>query len=442
MANRVAFSRYAKDVEERVQNHQEQLQINGREYRFTGTPIVVVCIDGSEPEYHERAIAAGRMPYLGSLIEQGGGRDAECAMPSFTNPNNLSIATGVPPAMHGICGNYFFDSATDSEVLMNDPKFLRVPTIFAEFERAGARVAVVTAKDKLRRLLGAGLERGICFSAELADRATLAENRITGLIDLVGQPQPSVYSAELSEFVLAAGVRILENEQPDLMYLSLTDYIQHKHAPGSPVATAFYEMMDSYFAQLDALGAIVVITADHGMNAKSDQDGAPRVVYLQPHLDDRLGAGAARVILPITDPYTAHHGALGSFATVYLPTGADPDATATWLATLPGVDRVLSREVAGEAMELPADRIGDLVLIAERHTTLGTEPARHDLSGLDAPLRSHGGLTEQRVPFVTNRELSGVPEGHRLRNFDAFWIAINHTVEAPVPTAGPGRAAT
>lgn len=422
-------------------HHQEQLRINGRDYRLAGSPVVVVCIDGSEPDYHETTVAAGRMPYLGSLIEQGGGHDAECAMPSFTNPNNLSIATGVPPSVHGICGNYFFDGSTGSEVLMNDPKFLRVPTIFAEFERAGARVAVVTAKDKLRRLLGAGLERGICFSAEFADRASIGENRIEGLIDLVGQPQPSVYSAELSEFVLAAGVRILERERPDLMYLSLTDYIQHKHAPGSPVATAFYEMMDTYFARLDALGATVVITADHGMNAKSDPDGEPRVVYLQPHLDDRLGAGAARVILPITDPYTAHHGALGSFATVYLPDGADRDGTAGWLSALPGVDRVLIREAACEAMELPADRVGDLVLIAERNTALGTEPARHDLSGLDAPLRSHGGLTEQRVPFVVNRALDAVPEGHRLRNFDAFWIALNH-VAAPVPTAGPGRAAT
>jgi phosphonoacetate hydrolase len=430
----------ATGMEERVQNHQEQLRINGREYRLAGSPVVVVCIDGSEPEYHERAIATGRMPYLGSVIERGGGRDAECAMPSFTNPNNLSIATGVPPAVHGICGNYFFDSATDSEVLMNDPKFLRVPTIFAEFERAGARVAVVTAKDKLRKLLGAGLQRGICFSAEFADRATPAENRIEGLIDLVGQPQPSVYSAELSEFVLAAGVRILERDRPDLMYLSLTDYIQHKHAPGSPVATDFYAMMDTYFAQLDALGATVVITADHGMNAKSDQSGDPRVVYLQPHLDERLGAGAARVILPITDPYTAHHGALGSFATVYLPDGADRDATATWLAALPGVDQVHTRESASATFELPADRLGDLVLIAERHTALGTDPARHDLSGLDAPLRSHGGLTEQRVPFVVNRELTPLPAGHRLRNFDAFWIALNH-VTAPVP-AGPGRAAT
>ncbi|WP_219413487.1 phosphonoacetate hydrolase [Pseudonocardia nigra] len=425
-----------------MQNDRSALRINGREYRHPAEPVVVVCIDGSEPEYHEKAIASGHMPYLASVVERGGSFDAECAMPSFTNPNNLSIATGVPPAVHGICGNYFYDSTTDSEVLMNDPRFLRVPTLFAEFERAGARVAVVTAKDKLRRLLGAGLQHGVCFSAEFAERATREENRITGLLDLVGQPQPSVYSAELSEFVLAAGVRLLERDRPDLMYLSLTDYIQHKHAPGSPVATEFYAMMDSYFAQLDALGPAVVITADHGMNAKSDEHGEPRVVFLQPHLDGWLGAGTARVILPITDPYTAHHGALGSFATVYLPSDADRAATAARLAELAGIDRVLDRETACVTFELPADRVGDLVLISERNTALGTEPARHDVSQLDEPLRSHGGLTEQRVPFLVNREVVGLPEAHRLRNFDAYWVALNNLVPARVPAARPGEAVT
>lgn len=421
-------------------NPDPTLTINGREYRQPTAPIVVVCIDGSEPDYHEKAIAAGRMPFLASVIERGGGFDAECAMPSFTNPNNLSIATGVPPAVHGICGNYFFDAASGDEVLMNDPRFLRVGTIFAAFERAGHSVAVVTAKDKLRRLLGAQLERGVCFSAEFATTATVAENRITGLLDLVGQPQPSVYSAELSEFVLAAGVRLLERDRPDLMYLSLTDYIQHKHAPGSPVANAFYAMMDSYFAQLDALGAVLVITADHGMNAKSDGQGEPQVVYLQPLLDTLVGPGA-RVILPITDPYTAHHGALGSFATVYLPDGADRATVSGALAAVPGVAEVIDRDVAAERFELPADRIGDLVLIGEQHTALGTEPSRHDLSQLDEPLRSHGGLTEQRVPFLVNRDLT-VPSGHRLRNFDAYWIALNHLATTPVVAGRTGAGST
>lgn len=394
------------------------LEVNGRSYRAPAAPVVVVCIDGSEADYHEQAIAAGRMPFLADLPSRGTSLLADCAMPSFTNPNNLSIATGVPPSVHGICGNYFYDAESDSEVMMNDPRFLRAPTLFAEFERVGAKVAVVTAKDKLRRLLGDGLEKGVCFSAEHADRATIADNGITDVLDLVGLPLPTVYSAELSEFVLAAGVALLERDRPDLMYLSLTDYIQHKHAPGSPVANDFYAMLDGYFRRLDELGAVLVITADHGMNAKT-ADGAPNVVYL----DELVGPGG-RVILPITDPYTVHHGALGSFATVHLPADSDVAAVADRLAAQPGIQQVLRREEACGAFELPADRVGDLVVIGDRNTALGTSPDRHDLSQLDGHLRSHGGLTEQRVPFLVNREVA-IPPGHRLRNYDAYWVALN-----------------
>lgn len=403
-----------------------EIDVNGRNYRVPTAPVVVVCIDGSEPEYHEKAVAAGRMPYLATLLESGTALTADCAMPAFTNPNNLSIATGVSPAVHGICGNYFYDRAADTEVLMNDPALLRAPTIFAELAKVGASVAVVTAKDKLRRLLGAGLDGGICFSAEFADQATVAEHGIDGVLELVGRPKPSVYSADLSEFVMAAGVKILERDRPDVTYLSLTDYIQHKHAPGSPVAEDFYAMLDGYFAELDRLGAALVITADHGMNAKSDADGEPNVVYAQQLLDDWLGAGTARVVLPITDPYMVHHGALGSFATVYLPADTDHDAVATRLSTVDGIEVVLTGAQAATRYELPADRIGDLVLVSERNTAIGTTPDRHDLSQLVEPLRSHGGRTEQRVPFLANRRLATpFPADHRLRNYDAYWAALN-----------------
>ena len=115
------------------------------------------------------------------------------------------------------------------------------------------------------------------------------------------------------------------------MYLSTTDYVQHKHAPGTPEADAFYRMMDGYLARLDTLGATIALTADHGMNAKTDARGVPQVLYLQDHLDAWLGAARARVILPITDPYVVHHGALGSFATVYLPARTDgPEWASAW----------------------------------------------------------------------------------------------------------------
>ncbi|GIL06336.1 MAG: phosphonoacetate hydrolase [Betaproteobacteria bacterium] len=400
------------------------LQVNGRHYAMPKQPTVVICVDGCEPDYIAQAVAAGQMPTMKRWLAEGTALVAECVVPSFTNPNNLSIVTGAPPSVHGICGNYLYDASTGSEVMMNDPKWLRAPTLLARLTDAGKSVAVVTAKDKLRKLLGHGM-RGICFSSEKADQATVAENGIDGVLPLVGMPVPSVYSAELSEFVFAAGVKLLETRRPDVLYLSTTDYVQHKHAPGDPDANRFYAMMDRYLAKLDALGAVVALTADHGMNAKTRLDASPNVIYLQDLLDGWLGAGRARVILPITDPYVVHHGALGSFATIYLP----PDAAYGVMGRLreiPGIEVVASREEAAARFELPADRIGDLVVVSERSVVLGTSVSRHDLTQLELPLRSHGGISEQRVPLIVNRCVQGLDSKRRWRNFDAFDLALNH----------------
>jgi len=400
-----------------------QIQVNGHHYQLPARPTVIVCIDGCEQEYINLAVQAGATPFFASLAKRGTVLTGDCVVPSFTNPNNLSIVTGVPPSVHGICGNFFYDTEAGAEVLMNDARYLRAPTVLAAAAQAGASVAVVTAKDKLRALLGHGL-KGICFSAEKADQATIEDNGIDDVLRKVGMPLPSVYSADLSEFVFAAGVALLETVRPDLMYLSTTDYIQHKHAPGTPQANAFYAMIDSYLQRLDALGAVIGVTADHGMNAKTDSLGKANILFLQQVLDERFGADATRVLLPITDPYVAHHGALGSYATVYLPAGTNQQAVHEAIAALPGIELVLDKRAASERFELPPDRIGDLVVVSERLTVLGTTPARHDLSGLDAPLRSHGGLSEQKVPLLFNRKVTA-PAGQRLRNFDILRLALN-----------------
>ena len=400
------------------------LQVNARHYALPTRPVVVVCVDGCEPDYLAQAVASGHMPWMKNVLQHGTAIVADCEVPTFTNPNNLSIVTGVPPSVHGICGNYLYDTASDSEVMMNDPKWLRAPTVLAALANAGKKVAVVTAKDKLRSLLGHQM-RGICFSAEKADKATLADNGIDDVLAKVGRPLPSVYSADLSEFVFAAGVWLMAHEKPDLMYLSTTDYIQHKFAPGSEGANAFYAMMDGYLQQLEDLGCIIALTADHGMNAKTGMDGKPDVLYLQDTLDIWLGAAKARVILPITDPYVVHHGALGSYATIYLPAEIDRAVTAERLRAIRGIEVVLTREQAAERFELPADRIGDLVVVSERFTVLGTAQSRHDLSGLDVPLRSHGGISEQRVPLILNRPTPDLDKTRRWRNFDALDLALN-----------------
>jgi phosphonoacetate hydrolase len=400
--------------------------VNGRQYGFPRAPTVVVCIDGSEPGYIEAAIALGLAPNLDRLMRTGTNERALSVIPSFTNPNNISIITGAPPAVHGISGNYFYNRATGQEVMMNDARFLRAPTIMAAFHDAGARVAVVTAKDKLRTLLGHGLDmrtgRAIAFSAEHADQAAIAENGIANVPHFVGMKLPEVYSADLSEFVFAAGVTLLRHHRPHLMYLSTTDYVQHKAPPGSAMANSFYAMVDRYVGMLDAAGAVLALTADHGMNDKHRPDGMPDVIYLQDWFDRRIGTDAARVVLPITDPYVRHHGALGSFATVYLPEGADSASLLEALRQVEGITLALDQDTACKRFELPPDRTGDVVVISAREKVLGTSAGRHDLSGLTEPLRSHGGVTEQEVPMILNRRIDRPAV---LRNFDVFDLALN-----------------
>ncbi len=409
---------------------------NDRTYPAPKTCAIAICLDGCEPEYLEVAIAEGLMPTLKRIRETGTDRLAHSVIPSFTNPNNMSIATGRPPAVHGICGNFLYEPETGQEVMMNDVRFLRAPTVFSKFYEAGARVAVVTAKDKLRALLGAGLkfdeDRAIAFSSERSGDTTKAEHGIDKASDWLGMPVPEVYSADLSEFVFAAGVKLLKEWKPDVMYLSTTDYIQHKFAPDEQGAKDFYAMFDRYLTELDAMGAAIVVTADHGMKPKHDANGDPAVIYVQDLFDDWLGKDAARVILPITDPYVVHHGALGSFATVYLPNGCVVSEIMDKLAKIDGILTVRDQHQAKREYDLPADRIGHIVIISDENMTLGTSADRHDLSGLKEPLRSHGGLTEQEVPFIVNRVID-LPNAPTLRNFDAFFYATTAAALEEVP---------
>ena len=407
-------------------NHDTPIITNGRSYPIPKTTAIAICLDGCEPAYLDAAIADGLMPTLKRMRETGTDRLAHSVIPSFTNPNNLSIATGRPPSVHGICGNFLFDPDSGEEVMMNDVRFLRAPTIFQKFYEAGAKVAIVTAKDKLRALLGSGMafdeDRARCFSAEKSASSTLTEHGQDAAADWLGMPQPDVYSAQLSEFVFAAGVKLMQEWSPDVMYLTTTDYIQHKYAPDDDEAKSFYRVFDTYLKQLDAIGAAIVVTADHGMKPKHLADGSPAVVYVQDLMDNWLGDAAARVILPITDPYVVHHGALGSFATAYLPETADIADIVAKLQATAGITDVLTKAQAVDRFELPADRIGDIVMVSGENMTIGTSEHRHDLAALDVPLRSHGGLTEQEVPFIANRVLD-LPSQPVLRNFDAFFYA-------------------
>jgi len=406
------------------------MNINFREYPSKiNKPVVVICLDGSQKEYLDTASKSGLTPNLDQIIQNGEFSIAHSAIPSFTNPNNISIVTGQPSAIHGICGNFFYTPSTGEEVMMNDPQYLRAPTIFEKYYQEGFKIAVITAKDKLRSLLGNGLKfednRAICFSSEKSDQTTIQQNGIENVNEWLGMPVPDVYSQGLSEFVMAAGVKILKEFKPDIMYLSTTDFIQHKYEPGHDIANKFYQMFDNYIGQLNQNDISLVITADHGMKAKTNNAGEPNAIFLEDYLQEKFPEENFKVILPITDPYVVHHGSLGSFAMVYVENQSIIENVVAEIKKIPAIEEVLNKQDACKTYHLPEDRSGDIVCMSSESYTIGSSIDKHDLSSLKEPLRSHGGLHEREVPFIINSKKSTLSDQEQLYNYDAFYYAIH-----------------
>lgn len=407
--------------------------VNGTQYRWPDRPLVVVCIDGGDPAYFRRFLGEGSIPSVARFVREGFSAVADGTMPSFTCPNNMSIITGTPASRHGISGNYYLDTATGKPIVMTGPELLRGDTILSRFANAGARVVSITAKDKLRKQLGKNLDvskGNISFSSECASKVTAAENGIENVLELTGMAQPDMYSMELSLFVLEAGIKLLEQKRPDLMYLSLTDWVQHKYAPEESEAKRFYREIDARFGRLAELGATVALTADHGMNDKSDAEGKPNVIWLQDVLDEEFGKGDTRVICPITDAFVGHHGALGGFVRVYCQGKAKPRDVIAATAALDGVEQALNRADVCRLFELPPDREGDVAVISRADVCIGSAEAEHDLSGLRGHrLRTHGGVSEARVPIIINRPLNDAYRlklaGGTLKSYQIFDYALN-----------------
>ena len=296
----------------------------------------------------------------------------------------------------------------------------------------GVRVAAITAKDKMSKIINHGLspkKGSIFFSSECADQCTEEENGISDVEQWLGRPTPPKYSADLSLFVLDAGLKLLQEKRIDLFYLTLSDFIQHKYAPGTPEANDFLHQVDARLGQFVEGGAVVAVTGDHGMSDKSNGDGSPNVLFLEEELLARWPESRPRVICPIADPFVRHHGALGSFVRVYFfGQVADMDEIMRFCQSLPQVGVTYTGEEAAAMYEMPLDREGDLVVISKKHAVIGRKRSDHDLSGLKGfRLRSHGGLSEQHIPLLRSAPLPGSAY-HKMggwRNFDAFDVALN-----------------
>jgi phosphonoacetate hydrolase len=241
----------------------EPVTANRVRHHWPARPVVVVCIDAGEPDYLQPLLADGAIRNMRRLMAQGFATVADATVPSFACANNMSIITGTPASKLGISGNHDLDVSTGQAVVMIGPELLCDDAILAKFADAGAKVVNIAAKDKLRRQLDKNLDVGrgkLGFPSEHADRRTLAENGIGGVLELVGQPLPDMHSMELSLFVLAAGIKRLEMAYRGLLFLSLADFVQHIYAPHEAQAKRFYQALDQRFGRLEARGAIVART--------------------------------------------------------------------------------------------------------------------------------------------------------------------------------------
>ena len=338
--------------------------------------ILILCIDAGSHDY----LAASDMPTLRKLAEAGFYRHANAVIPSVTNVNNVSIATGTFPETHGITTNYHVDRTTGKGEFIEDNRFLLTPTLFetAKSRKFADKTALFVTKQKLLRMLETG-----------ADIAVAAEAPPPEYIRIAGQVEP-IYSIEINWWLLRAVRETLRRDDPELVYCSTTDWVQHKYAPDAEPSQRHLTRLDQIIGDIvdDDPEREIYITADHGMLDKT--------IALDPGSLLTEHGIAASAIPIIKDRYVAHHGNLGGAAYVFLKNSTDAPKAVEKLLSTPGIEEVYAAEDAASTFRLHRERIGDLFVLADKTTVFG------ELETAIEPttVRSHGSRHESYVPII------------------------------------------
>ena len=332
---------------------------------------LIVQIDGCDPAY----LAAAETPTLDRIAREGFYQTGLGVVPSVTNVNTVSLVTGAFPEVHGVCSNYYIDPHTKEGRYVESAEDVRCPTLFERLPERQSLVMVV--KEKLLRLVGRG-----------AHMSLTAEQPPAELVAALGEPA-DIYSAEINYWLLDACRLLLERNQADLIYLATSDWVFHTFAPEDAEAKEYLENLDSRLERLleTRPDLELYVTADHGMNAKRRA--------LNPALSLRQQGLESTLVPIIKDRYVVHHQNLGGAAYLYLADAGEVTAGRDVLLEIEGVEEVITREEAAARFHLPADRIGDLMILGDIHTVFGELPS----AAQEVALRSHGGLHEQQVPI-------------------------------------------
>ncbi len=338
--------------------------------------VLILCIDAGSHDY----LAASDIPNMRKLAEAGFYEHVNAVIPSVTNVNNVSIATGTFPETHGITTNYHVDRTTGVGEFIEDNRFLLAPTLFetAKASKFADKTALFVTKKKLLRMLETG-----------ADITVAAEDPPPEYIQTAGATEP-IYSVEINWWLLRAVREALRIHDPELLYCSTTDWVQHKYAPDAELSQQHLAELDKIIGNImdDAPEREIYITADHGMFAKTTAIDPGRV--LTEH-----GIPASSIPI-IKDRYVAHHGNLGGAAYVFLENRTDTDKAIQTLLNTPGVEEAYCAEDAARTFRLHPERIGDIFVLADETTVFGELESAVEPTGV----RSHGSRHESYVPII------------------------------------------
>jgi len=343
-----------------------------------GRKAIILMLDGFGTEYFR----ASDMPALKKMAQDGFYREGKAVFPTLTNANNISIVCGSFPQTHGVTTNCYLDPATGKAAFLEDPGFLKSPTLFEMAARLGIRSALVTSKSKTIRILGGSVDVGL--SAQDADPDTIRD---------FGSP-PDVYSIEVNEWIMRSGMNILQSRPDiDVLYVHTTDYPMHMWAPEDDRSLDHLSRLDRLIGEMADRypDAAFLVTADHGMNPKKECLDLEKILRA-------AGFPILAAISPVADRLVKHHGGHGGVSYIYLADRSSKDEILEFLSGVKGVDKALASEEAATCYRLDRDRIGDIVVGADPETVFGT--IENERKYLHDSYRNHGSRFEQSVPLI------------------------------------------
>lgn len=295
----------------------------------------------------------------------------QTSFPTTTATSLATLTTGVMPGTHGMLGYTVRVPRSGGRVLNSlkwdervDPAIWQpIPTFFERASAAGISVTHVAAK----RYENSGFTRAVFRGAQYKG-ANIAADLVSETVHALQQSPSFIY-----------------------LYVNDVDSAGHSDGVGSEKWLAALRGVDALLAQLLAqvpVGTRIWVSADHGMINVQE-----KIILGQEN--DLL----TDVALIAGEPRMRH---------LYLTTdspAAAAEAVARWERALGGQVTMYSRQSAiaagifgNQMSEVAAERIGDVIAIAQRHLIL-LDPERADKEG--TMVGHHGGdsAIESTVPL-------------------------------------------